>query len=250
MDFFDDRLFLQGLKELGLCITQEQLEKFHLYYRLMVEKNQVMNLTAITEYNDVVVKHWLDSLCICKAADAQKEIKVLLESEAVRMIDVGTGAGFPGIPIKILFPTIRLTLLDSLKKRVLFLQDVVEQLELAHVSCIHGRAEELGRTKEHREQYDVCVSRAVAKLSSLSEFCLPFVKEGGFFLSYKTEEAKEEIERAQRAIKELGAVTENRLSFMVPCSDYRRILPIVKKTRKTPDRYPRGGGKPLKAPLE
>lgn len=249
MEHFDDRIFLHGLKELGLEATPKQCEQFHQYYERMIEKNQVMNLTAITDYSEVVVKHWLDSLCIWKAAVEIPAIRALLESPETSLIDVGTGAGFPGIPIKIMFPQIHLTLLDSLNKRIGFLQDVVEELQLDHVSCIHGRAEELARKEAYRERYDLCVSRAVAKLASLAELCLPFVKQNGFFLPYKTEEAREEIERSDFATKALGGSRIQEIAFLVPESNYKRILPVIQKQIKTKPSYPRGGGKPLKSPL-
>lgn len=249
MEAYDDRIFLRGLAELGLEISSRQCEQFRLYYERMAEKNRVMNLTAITDYPEVVVKHWLDSLCIWKAALELPELRAVLNAPDAQMIDVGTGAGFPGIPIKILFPQLRLTLLDSLNKRIGFLQDVVGELKLDHVSCIHGRAEELARNEAHREKYDLCVSRAVAKLASLSELCIPFVKSKGFFVPYKTEEAKEEIESAEFAVKELGGKRIKNIIFTVPQSDYKRVFPVIQKQASTKAKYPRGGGKPLKSPL-
>lgn len=249
MEHIDDGFFLRGLGELGLEISSRQCEQFHIYYERMIEKNRVMNLTAITDYSEVVVKHWLDSLCIWKAALELPELRAILEAPDAQVIDVGTGAGFPGIPIKVLFPQLRLTLLDSLNKRVCFLQDVVDELKLDHVSCIHGRAEELARKEAYRERYDLCVSRAVAKLASLSELCIPFIKTDGFFLPYKTEEAREEIEGADFAVKELGAKRLKDIIFTVPQSDYKRIFPVIQKQASTKAKYPRGGGKPLKSPL-
>ncbi|MDO4318172.1 MAG: 16S rRNA (guanine(527)-N(7))-methyltransferase RsmG [Lachnospiraceae bacterium] len=249
MEHIGDDIFLRGLDELGLEISPRQCEQFHVYYERMIEKNRVMNLTAITEYSEVVVKHWLDSLCIWKAALELPELRAILEVPDAQVIDVGTGAGFPGIPIKILFPQLRLTLLDSLNKRICFLQDVVDELKLDHVSCIHGRAEELARKEAYREKYDLSVSRAVAKLASLSELCLPFVKVGGIFLPYKTEEAREEIEGAEAAVKELGAKRLKNITFTVPQSDYKRSFPVIQKQTNTKAKYPRGGGKPLKSPL-
>ena len=239
----DDRL-KDGLNALSIPYTEEMLTKLHQYYEMMVAKNQVMNLTAITEYDDVVVKHWLDSLCFSKVY-----LKHRKEAYSPKLIDIGTGAGFPGIPIKIFFPEIEVLLLDSLQKRITFLQDVVDSLALNAISCVHGRAEELGRKPEHREQYDYAVSRAVARLSSLAEVSLPFVKQGGMFLPYKSESSDEEIAEASYAIRELGGKQSEVLSYQIPTSDLPRKLIVIDKCKATPTKYPRGGGKPFKAPL-
>lgn len=240
--YSDDRL-KAGLEALHITYSEQMLERLHKYYEMMVEKNQVMNLTSITEYDDVVVKHWLDSLCFAKeyiSADYTKR---------VRLIDIGTGAGFPGIPVKIFFPEIDVVLLDSLNKRIVFLQDVVEKLGLTSITCIHGRAEELSNKPEYREQFDFAVSRAVARLASLSELCIPFVKPAGIFLSYKSEAADEEIEESKFAIRTLGCKLEKVLDYTIPTSDLPRKMVVIKKVSATPLKYPRGGGKPLKAPL-
>ena len=239
----DDRL-KEGLEALSIPYTEEMLTKLHQYYEMMVEKNQVMNLTAITEYDDVVVKHWLDSLCFAKVY-----LKHRKEGNSPKLIDIGTGAGFPGIPIKIFFPEIEVLLLDSLQKRITFLQDVVDSLALNAISCVHGRAEELGRKPEYREQYDYAVSRAVARLSSLAEVSMPFVKQGGLFLPYKSESSDEEIAEASYAIRELGGKQAEVLSYQIPTSDLPRKLIAINKCKPTPSKYPRGGGKPFKAPL-
>jgi 16S rRNA (guanine527-N7)-methyltransferase len=239
----DDRL-KEGLEALSIPYTEEMLTKLHQYYEMMIVKNQVMNLTAITEYDDVVVKHWLDSLCFAKVYLKQRK-----EGSSPKLIDIGTGAGFPGIPIKIFFSEIEVLLLDSLRKRIDFLQYVVNSLELKSISCVHGRAEELGRRPEYREQYDYAVSRAVARLSSLAEVSLPFVKQGGMFLPYKSESSDEEIEEASLAIRELGGKQTEVLSYEIPTSDLPRKLVVIDKCKSTPPKYPRGGGKPFKAPL-
>ena len=239
----DDRL-KEGLNALSIPYTETMLTKLHQYYEMMVAKNQVMNLTAITEYDEVVVKHWLDSLCFAKVYLRRRK-----EGFSPKLIDIGTGAGFPGIPIKIFFPEIEVLLLDSLQKRIAFLQDVVNSLSLNAISCVHGRAEELGRKPEYREQYDYAVSRAVARLASLSEASLPFVKQGGLFVPYKSESADEEISEAGFAIRELGGKMSEILDYQIPTSDLPRKLVVVEKAKTTPSKYPRGGGKPFKAPL-
>lgn len=240
---YDDSVLLQGLGELMLDITDEQLKQLHTYYERMVEVNQVMNLTAITEYNEVCVKHWLDSLSLTKA---------ILPGElnkSLHVVDVGTGAGFPGVPLKIFFPQWKITLLDSLGKRIRFLEDLTNELGLTDVTCVHGRAEELGRQPEFREQYDLCVSRAVTRMASLTELCLPLVRVGGAMVAYKSADSDAEVDEAVKAIKTIGGTIENREKFTVPCSDYGRSLVVVRKTSATDRKYPRGGGKPMKAPV-
>ncbi len=249
MAIIADEILFSGLAEFGIEPTRKQIQNFHKYYQMMVEKNKVMNLTAITNYQEVVVKHWLDSLCILRVAMVIPEIRLLLENPKTKIIDVGTGAGFPGIPIKIMFPKVQLTLMDSLNKRIDFLQDVVDELELENVSCIHGRAEELGRNIMYREQFDLCVSRAVARLATLSEWCIPFTKVKGYFLPYKSGDAMDEINEAKTAIKELGADLNKNISYTVPESELKRIIPVIQKKTNTKDKYPRGGGKPLKLPI-
>lgn len=256
---YNDEMLIAGLQELSIPYDADKLDKLHKYYEMMVEKNKVMNLTSITEYEDVVVKHWLDSLCFAKiylkkASDASGKVASKDSGEesvsrSIRLIDIGTGAGFPGIPIKIFFPEIEVTLLDSLNKRIVFLQDVVNQLGLNAISCIHGRAEEFSNKAEYRESYDYAVSRAVARLASLSELCIPFVKVGGYFLPYKSEGAAEEIDESRFAIKALGGKIERILDYQIPTSELPRKLVVVNKVAACSPKYPRGGGKPMKAPL-
>lgn len=231
--------FEKGLADLGISLNETQIKQFLDYYELLVETNKVMNLTAITEFDEVIEKHFLDSLSLCRIYDLNREIRVL---------DLGTGAGFPGVPLKIAFPQIRLVLADSLNKRIKFLENVVGELSLQNVSCVHGRAEEMGRNKEYREQFDLCVSRAVANLSSLSEYCLPFVKMGGAFISYKSGEVDEEAAQAKRAIYLLGGEVKDIYKFDL--FDQKRSFVVIEKERKTPKAYPRKAGTPTKEPLQ
>ncbi len=229
----------KGLEKWNIKLSEAQYDQFIDYYELLIEKNKVMNLTAITKWDEVVTKHFLDSLSIVNLINISKE----------RIIDIGTGAGFPGIPLKIIYPDAEIVLLDSLKKRLLFLDDVVGKLNLKRISTIHGRAEDFGRDKEYRETFDLCVSRAVARLSSLSEYCLPFVKKGGYFIPYKSGKIQDELEESKRAFKILGAEFEKNHAFMLPDTDMERNLLFIKKKNPTPSAYPRTAGKPSKEPL-
>lgn len=238
MDFYNE--LGKAFESLGIEPTKEQQEKFYKYYTLLVEWNSKMNLTAITDVEGVVYKHFLDSLSIVKVVD-------LKNLATAKIIDIGTGAGFPGIPLKIFFPNTEILLLDSLNKRITFLNEVINQLELEKISCIHGRAEEFSRKPEYREQFDIAVSRAVARLNSLCELCIPFVKPGGNFVSYKASKAYEEIDEAKNAISVLGGKLESNTALLL--NEEERVLVNIKKLKNTPPKYPRAGGKPLNNPL-
>ena len=233
-------IFKAGLKELNIELTNLQIEQFLNYYEMLVEKNKVMNLTAITEFGDVLLKHFLDSLSLVKLLDITK-----VES----VIDVGTGAGFPGIPLKIAFPHLKVTLLDSLNKRVKFLSEVCDKLGLTNVEAVHARAEDGGRNPKYREQFDLCVSRAVANLSTLSEYCVPFIKVGGYFVPYKAGDVDKELKNAKGAIKKLGSKIVDKKEFMLPESDISRVLIHILKERPIKNIYPRKNGMPSKEPL-
>jgi 16S rRNA (guanine527-N7)-methyltransferase len=175
--------------------------------------------------------------------------KVIDLKQYSSLIDVGTGAGFPGIPLKIAFPHLNIVLLDSLNKRILFLQEIIEQLQLEHITAIHGRAEDAARKEDYREQFDLCVSRAVANLSSLSEYCLPFVKKGGLFISYKSTHIEDEIQGAKKACYLLGGKFKEKQEFMLPDSEIGRSFLLIEKEKTTPSKYPRKAGLPSKEPL-
>lgn len=229
-----------GLEKLNISLSDKQLNQFIEYYDLLIEKNKVMNLTTITEYDEVIHKHFLDSLSIvlCSAFTSKGKI-----------IDIGTGAGFPGIPLKIVFPELEILLVDSLNKRVNFLNEVIEILGLTNISAVHDRAEDLGHKKEHREKYDFCVSRAVANLSTLSEYCMPFVKKNGYFISYKSVKVEEEIKEAKRAVTLLGGSIVDNISFLLPNTEVERNLIVIQKNKNTSLKYPRKAGLPSKEPL-
>lgn len=229
----------KGIDYLQISLSDRQQQQLLDYYELLIEKNKVMNLTAITEFDEVVEKHFLDSLSICQICNFNEKKKIL---------DMGTGAGFPGVPLNIAFPENEIVLADSLNKRILFLQEVIEKLELSNMVAIHARAEELARNKSYREKFDLCVSRAVANLSTLSEYCIPFVKEGGVFISYKAGEIEEEVNQAKKAISLLGGQTEDVFKFDL--YEQKRSFVIIRKVKRTPGQYPRKAGTPSRIPLE
>ncbi len=235
--------FEKDLEQFQITLSDTQKEQFLKYYELLVEWNGFMNLTAITEFDDVMKKHFTDSLSLVKA---YSEIR----TEKLKVIDIGTGAGFPGIPLKIVFPQIELTLLDSLQKRLKFLQEVIDQLGLGEVELIHGRAEDFCKPSMKREQYDFCVSRAVANLATLSELCLPYVKVGGKFIPYKSEKAEEEVKAAKKAIGLLGGEVKDQIEFELPESNIGRTLVVIEKKNATPKKFPRKAGMPAKEPIQ
>lgn len=232
--------FERELDALGISLNDVQKEQFDRYYELLIEWNKVMNLTGITDYDEVNLKHFTDSLTIVRSITLEK---------ISTLIDVGTGAGFPGIPIKIAFPHIKVVLLDSLNKRIKFLNEIAAQLELADVTALHGRAEDYAKKEEYREKFDLCVSRAVANLSTLSEYCLPFVKKGGYFVSYKSADSDEEILNSKKAFEILGGKLERTDKFTLPESDMGRALAVIEKVKDTPRKYPRKAGIPSREPL-
>lgn len=231
---------IEGVEDLNITLTSDEQDKFIKYKELLVEWNEKINITAITDEKEIDIKHFLDSITPMVTNLFQGEKKV---------IDIGTGGGFPGLPLKILNPKLKVTLLDSLNKRITFLNEVIKSLELNEIEAIHGRAEELARKAEYREKYDVCVSRAVASLNTLSEYCLPFVKKDGYFISMKGPEVEEELEDAKKAIDKLGGKIIKIEKIQIPKSDIYHSLIIIKKISETSTKYPRGGGKPKKNPL-
>lgn len=236
----DVSFLASSIQKAGIKTDDNMLHQYVTYYEMLVEKNKVMNLTAITDFEDYVVKHIVDSLSIVNVLDLKKVNHV---------IDVGTGAGFPAIPLKIAYPHLQITMLDSLQKRIGFLNEVVEKLELKNMKTVHGRAEDFGHDSKYREKYELCVSRAVANLSTLSEYCIPFVKKGGLFISYKSGNSKEEILEADKAIKVMGGRQMKLCSFSLPDTDMSRILVPIKKIEATPKKYPRKSGTPNKSPI-
>lgn len=231
---------IDEMNKLGISLTEQQSEQLYEYYRLLVEWNSFMNLTGITEFSEVVQKHFVDSLSI---------VKVKNMNDVDNLIDVGTGAGFPGLPLKIVFPHLKVTLLDSLNKRIDFLNAVIEKTGLTGIETIHGRAEDFAKPGLKREIYDLCVSRAVANLATLSEYCLPYVKIGGEFIPYKSGKVADELQDAKSAVFLLGGKVESCENFDLPGSDIHRSLVRIKKVGGCPKKYPRKAGMPSKVPL-
>lgn len=235
---YDFTKFRNSMNSIGIELTDSQLNAFETYYDMLIDRNKVMNLTAITEFDEVMDKHFLDSIYLFRSIKLEADYK---------LIDIGTGAGFPGIPLKIVFPEIKITLLDSLNKRVGFLNDVIDELNLNDIEAIHGRAEDIARDKAYRASYDIAVSRAVANLSTLSEYCLPFVKIGGKFVSYKSGDCADEVDNAKSAIHLLGGKINKIDEFSY--SNNSRSFIVIDKVMNTSNKYPRKAGLPSKKPL-
>jgi len=233
-------MLIDGLKELGIDVSERKLEKLLLFEKIMLEWNEKVNLTAITEEREIFIKHFIDS-ATCLSTGYLKE--------GMNVIDIGTGAGFPGIPIKILKDSLKMTLLDSLKKRVSYLNDAAMRLDLKDINTVHGRAEEAGSSKIYRETYDIVLSRAVAAMNVLCEYCLPFIKVGGYFLCQKGPDIRSEMEEAKAAIKMLGGIIKEIKEYQLPFSDIKHSIIIIEKTEFTPTKYPRKPGKPAASPI-
>ena len=226
-------------KDLSVRFLVEQAEQFFDYMNLLIEWNERMNLTAITDPEEIILKHFIDSITILKDIE-----------DGSKVVDVGTGAGFPGIPLSIMNPTLKITLVDSLNKRLIFLQEVVNKLGLKNIEIVHARAEEFGQNKKYRETFDIATSRAVANLATLSEYLIPLVKVGGKVISMKAAEAQEEINEAKKAIEVLGGKIEKIDEFNLPQSDIGRTVVTIKKEKQTPGKYPRKPGTPSKEPIK
>lgn len=231
---------IEGGKTLGIELKEEEINNFILYKQLLKEWNKKINITSITDNEEIDIKHFIDSIT---------PLTTNLIGKNIKMIDIGTGGGFPGLPLKIMNKEMDVVLLDSLKKRITFLNDIIEKLNLENITTIHGRAEELGRDKNYREKYDIAISRAVASLNTLNEYCLPFVKTGGYFISMKGPDVDEELKEAEKSIKILGGKLKDVKVIDLPLSDITHSLIIIEKIKETPTKYPRGGGKPKKKPL-
>ena len=230
----------EEMKHIDIILSDNQLRQFDQFYQMMIEKNKVMNLTAITQEEEVIRKHFVDSISC---------VKVCQMNNVNSVIDIGTGAGFPGIPLKIVYPEIDFLLVDSLKKRIGFLEDVIQALNLKKIKAVHGRAEDLARQKNYRSHFDLCVSRAVANLSTLTEYCIPFVKVGGYFISYKSQKGREELVMAENCFRILGCSLEEACEFQLEGEDAERLLLKIRKDRATNKTYPRKSGVPSKDPL-
>ena len=232
------KIFNNYLEKLNLTLTEEQIEKFYNYMNLLIEWNKKINLTAIVEPKDIILKHFIDSLTI---------VKYIKEGETI--IDVGTGAGFPGIPLKIAREDLKITLADSLNKRINFLNEVINKLDLKNIETIHIRAEELGKNKRYREKFDIATSRAVANMSTLSEYLIPFIKVKGRCICMKSSDIDTELENAKKAINILGCEIESKDKFNLPNSDLGRSVIILRKVKNTPSKFPRKAGTPAKEPI-
>ncbi|MFD1734952.1 16S rRNA (guanine(527)-N(7))-methyltransferase RsmG [Bacillus salitolerans] len=237
----DQKQFVTSLEEKGISLSPKQVEQFELYFRLLVEWNEKMNLTAITDREEVYLKHFYDSISAAFYVDLTKTISIC---------DVGAGAGFPSIPLKICFPQLKVSIVDSLQKRITFLNELAKQLQLTEVKFYHDRAETFGQNPEFREKFDLVTARAVARLSVLSELCIPLVKVNGMFVAMKGASGQEELMQGQAAVKELGGELREEHHFQLPTEESDRSIFIIEKVKKTPKKYPRKPGTPNKMPIE
>ena len=228
--------------KIPLSLNDEQKNSFYIFYKDLVEKNEVMNLTSITEEKDVILKHYADSVALALAVPN-------LIGQKLKVLDLGTGAGFPGIPLAIAYPEMELTLADSLNKRILFIKEETGKLGLKNINAIHGRAEDLARNLDFREKFDLCVSRAVANLSTLAEYCIPFIHINGFFIPYKSGNVEEEIGRSGKALQVLKGTIEKICHYSLPEDAGERTLIVIRKEEQTPKKYPRKAGLPSKEPI-
>ncbi|MGM0866764.1 MAG: 16S rRNA (guanine(527)-N(7))-methyltransferase RsmG [Bacillota bacterium] len=233
--------FQSMLEEKGISLSPQQLNQFERYYELLVEWNEKMNLTAITEKEDVYLKHFYDSISAAFYVDF---------TQVTTLCDVGAGAGFPSIPLKICYPHLHISIVDSLNKRITFLNHLSDELGLENTNFYHDRAETFGKNKAHREKYDMVTARAVARMSVLSELCLPLAKKGGLFVAMKASNVKEELSNAKKAIGMLGGQTDKMYSFVLPEEESERNIVKIDKVKETPNKYPRKPGTPNKLPLE
>ncbi len=238
-----DELF----KKNGISLQKRQVCQFYDYYRLLVEWNEKMNLTAITDFEDVCIKHFLDSACMVKMFGSYDKLVDSFQGQT--LVDVGTGAGFPGIVLKILVPGCKITLIDSLDKRIRFLNEVIAALDLSDICAVHGRVEDCAKNSMYREQFDFSTARAVAQLPVLSEYCIPFVKVGGKFVAYKSEKTALEISSSHNAFGQLGGKLSDMISFNLGETELERTLVVIDKVRSTPLSFPRKAGVPSKKPL-
>lgn len=239
----DENILTDGAQRLGINLNEEQIKKFCRYLELLVQWNQKINLTSLKTPQEIIIKHFLDSIsCI-------KVINKYIDAEGVSVIDVGAGAGFPGIPIKIICPSVRLSLLEARKKKTIFLKKITEEMNFQQVKILNGRAETFGKCADHRERYDIAISRAVAHLNTLSEYCLPLVRVGGLFVAQKGRSYKKETEKSFKTIQVLGGEMIGVEKVRIPFINQERYLLVIKKIKDTPSKYPRKEGLPQKRPL-
>jgi 16S rRNA (guanine527-N7)-methyltransferase len=239
----DENILIGGAQRLGINLNEEQINKFSRYLELLVQWNQKINLTSLKTPQEIIIKHFLDSIsCI-------KVINIYIDTERINIIDIGTGAGFPGMPIKIICPSIRLSLLEARKKKILFLEKVNEEMNFQQIKILNGRAETFGKSADYREKYDIVISRAVAHLNVLSEYCLPLVRVGGLFIAQKGRSYKQETEKSLKVIQLLGGELIGVEKVTIPFINQERYLLVIKKIKYTPSKYPRKEGLPQKRPL-